>query len=64
MSFTAEEVEEMKALMPLLPLSHLIEETLHTTPVHFGPRGHENLVAQLTVRVAVWCGRNVLPGAR
>jgi hypothetical protein len=56
--------EEMEQLRPLLPLSELIEETLRTTPIHFGPHGHENLVAQLTIRVAVWCGRNVLPGVQ
>lgn len=54
--------EEIQQLRLLLPLSELIEETLRTTPVHFGPHGHEDLVARLTLRVAVWCGKNVLPG--
>lgn len=45
----------------LLPLHRLIEETIRTTPVRFGPGGMDHLAALLTLRTCVWVGKHVLP---
>jgi hypothetical protein len=52
---------DVEMLRELLPLYRVVEEAMRTTPVRLGPQGHEDLAAQITLRVAVWCGRNVLP---
>ncbi|MFF3891355.1 hypothetical protein [Streptomyces sp. NPDC001914] len=49
------------ALQELQPLAAVIADTVHTTPVRIGPGGDEDLVAELTLAVALFCARHVLP---
>lgn len=45
----------------LAPLAQMIEEIVRNTPIRLGPGGTDRLAADLTVRTAVWIGKNVLP---
>jgi hypothetical protein len=45
----------------LAPLTQTIEEIVRNTPIRLGPGGTDQLAADLTVRTAVWIGKNVLP---
>lgn len=45
----------------LVPLTRMIEQIVRETPIRLGPGGTDQLTAQLTVRTAVWVGKNVLP---
>ncbi|MER7815621.1 hypothetical protein [Streptomyces sp. NPDC096153] len=46
----------------LAPLARVIARTLHDTPIHLGdPNAVPDLVGALTVAVAVYIGRDVLP---
>lgn len=49
------------ALAELEPLAAVIADTLHTVPVRIGPGGDEDLVAELTLAMAIFCARHVLP---
>ncbi|MFD3717237.1 hypothetical protein [Streptomyces sp. NPDC058674] len=58
----AETLDEKEArLSPLAPLRGLIARTFATTPVHLGPGGTEALVDELTLAVAIYTAREVLP---
>ncbi|MFJ4988687.1 hypothetical protein ACIP9H_33420 [Streptomyces sp. NPDC088732] len=49
-------------LSELGPLAAVIADTVHTVPVRLGvPGGEEDLVHALTLAVAVYVGRHVLP---
>ncbi|MET9729645.1 hypothetical protein ABZZ79_02960 [Streptomyces sp. NPDC006458] len=53
---------DTKLLAELAPLTRVIDTVLHETPVRLGdPASVGDLSAALTVRVAAWCGRTVLP---
>lgn len=58
---TAPRSAETDLLAELRPLAAVIAGKVHTTPVAFGPGGTDHLVAELTVAVAVYCARHVLP---
>jgi hypothetical protein len=52
-------------LKPLAPLARTIAETVRDTPVRLGsPDGAADLVAQLTVKVAAYMGRELGPDAK
>lgn len=48
-------------LAVLTPLAALIAQIVRDTPIRMGPGGTADLTAQLTVKTAVWIGKNVLP---
>ncbi|MDX3064014.1 hypothetical protein PV518_17795 [Streptomyces sp. ND04-05B] len=49
-------------LTPLAPLARVIAETLRETPVRLGtPEGTADLTSMLTVKVAAYLGREVVP---
>lgn len=52
------------ALAELQPLASVIAETLHTVPVRIGPGGDQDLVAELTLAIAIYCARHVLPAGK
>ncbi len=45
------------------PLVRVIGETLRSTPVRLGPGGDEDLIGQLTLKVAAYMGRELGPSA-
>lgn len=52
-------------LKPLAPLARTIAETVRDTPIRLGtPEGAADLVAQLTVKVAAYMGRELGPDAK
>lgn len=56
------EAEQARALAELAPLARVIAKTLHDTPVRLGsPDTTPDLIGALTVAVAVYIGREVLP---
>ncbi|GAQ52101.1 hypothetical protein [Streptomyces acidiscabies] len=50
-------------LAELQPLAAVIADKIRTVPVSFGPGGTDNLIAELTLAIAIYCARNVLPKA-
>lgn len=54
---------EQPDLTELVPLAQLVEKIVRETPIRLGPGGTDHLAAELTVRTAVWIGKNVLPRA-
>ena len=50
-----------EVLAELLPLTQVIADTVHSTHLTLGPRGDEDLICALTVTVAAWAGRHILP---
>jgi len=46
-------------LSPLNPLARVIAEAVRTTPVRFGPGGTDDLISEITIRVAAYMGRVV-----
>lgn len=48
-------------LTPLRPLAEVIAETVRTTPIRLCPGGTDDLISNLTVKVAAYVGREVLP---
>ncbi|WP_030917413.1 hypothetical protein [Streptomyces sp. NRRL B-24720] len=48
-------------LTELRPLARVINETVHTTPVRLGAGGTDDLISQLTVKVAAYIGHEVIP---
>lgn len=58
----AETLDEKAArLSPLAPLRDVIARALATTPVHLGPGGSDALIDDLTLAVAIYTAREVLP---
>ena len=52
---------DAELLAELGPLAAVIADKLRTVPVRLGPRGADDLISELTVAVAVYVGRHVLP---
>ncbi|MCX4827145.1 hypothetical protein OG746_26875 [Streptomyces sp. NBC_01016] len=52
---------DAERLAELGPLAAVIADKLRTVPVRLGPGGADNLVSELTLAVAVYCGKHVLP---
>ncbi|MFJ9029781.1 hypothetical protein ACIRQP_14855 [Streptomyces sp. NPDC102274] len=50
-------------LSALRPLAEVIAKTVRTTPIRLGPGGADNLISDLTIAVAVYMGREVIPTA-
>jgi hypothetical protein len=50
-------------LPSLYPLARVIAGVVRTTPVRLGPGGVDDLICQLTVKVAAYMGREVIPPA-
>jgi hypothetical protein len=48
-------------LAELGPLAAVIADKVHTVPIRLGPGGTDDLVSELTLAVAVYVGRHVLP---
>ncbi|WP_405543980.1 hypothetical protein OG478_22960 [Streptomyces phaeochromogenes] len=48
-------------LTELGPLATVIADKLRAVPIRLGPGGHDDLISQLTLAVAVYVGRHVLP---
>lgn len=48
-------------LAELGPLAAVIADKVRTVPVRLGPHGIDDLIAELTLAVAVYVGRHVLP---
>lgn len=48
-------------LTPLKPLAQVIAETVLTTPVRLCPGGADDLISELTIKVAAYMGREVIP---
>ncbi|MGW0780374.1 hypothetical protein [Streptomyces sp. NPDC002913] len=48
-------------LSPLNPLARVIADAVHNTPVRLGPGGADGLISTITIRVAAYMGREVLP---
>jgi hypothetical protein len=48
-------------LAELGPLAAVIADKVHTVPVRLGPGGTDDLVSELTLAIAVYVGRHVLP---
>ncbi|MFJ9128898.1 hypothetical protein ACIRJS_32835 [Streptomyces sp. NPDC102340] len=54
---------DAEQLAELGPLAAVIADKVHTVPVRLGPGGADNLISELTLAVAVYCGKHVLPTA-
>ena len=52
---------DAELLAELGPLAAVIADKLRTVPVRLGPGGANDLVSELTLAVAVYVGRHVLP---
>jgi len=52
---------DTELLAELGPLAAVIADKVHTIPVRLGPGGTDDLVSELTLAVAVYVGREVLP---
>jgi hypothetical protein len=52
---------DTELLAELGPLAAVIADKLRTVPVRLGPGGTDDLVSELTLAVAVYVGRHVLP---
>lgn len=61
-AYSAETLAEKEArLNPLAPLRALVARTLRDTPVWLGPGGHDILINDLTIAIALYTARDVLP---
>jgi hypothetical protein len=52
---------DTELLAELGPLAAVIADKLRTVPVRLGPGGADDLVSEITLAVAVYVGRHVLP---
>ncbi|MFF7946981.1 hypothetical protein [Streptomyces griseorubiginosus] len=52
---------DAELLAELGPLAAVIADKLRTVPVRLGPAGTDDLISELTIAVAVYIGRDVLP---
>ncbi|MET8818499.1 hypothetical protein [Streptomyces rochei] len=52
---------DTELLAELGPLAAVIADKAHTVPVRLGPGGTDDLISELTLAVAVYVGRHVLP---
>lgn len=52
---------EAELLAELAPLAAAIGDKVHTVPVRLGPGGTDDLIIEITLAVAVYVGRHVLP---
>ncbi|MGY6019552.1 hypothetical protein [Streptomyces spinosirectus] len=52
---------DTELLAELAPLAGVIADKLRTVPVRLGPGGTDDLISELTLAVAVYVGRHVLP---
>jgi len=52
---------DAELLAELGPLAAVIADKLRTVPVRLGPGGTDDLISELTIAVAVYVGREVLP---
>lgn len=52
---------DAELLAELAPLAGVIAGKLRTVPVWLGPGGHDDLISEITLAVAVYVGRHVLP---
>lgn len=48
-------------LAGLQPLAQVIADKLHSVPVRLGPHGDADLITELTLALAIYTGRHVLP---
>ncbi|MFF9894936.1 hypothetical protein [Streptomyces longispororuber] len=52
---------DAELLAELRPLAAVIADKIRTVPVRLGPGGTDDLLSELTLAVAIYCGRHVLP---
>ncbi|MGY0023721.1 hypothetical protein ACVHNB_32725 [Streptomyces sp. YJ-C3] len=52
---------DTELLAELGPLAAVIADKIRTVPVRIGPGGADDLISELTIAVAVYCGKHVLP---
>ncbi|MEV8124815.1 hypothetical protein AB0P07_11980 [Streptomyces sp. NPDC085944] len=52
---------DAELLAELGPLAAAIGDKVHTVPVRLGPGGADQLISEITLAVAVYVGRHVLP---
>lgn len=52
---------DAELLAELQPLAATIADKLRTVPVRLGPGGTDDLISELTIAVALYVGRHVLP---
>lgn len=52
---------DTELLAELAPLAAVIADKIRTVPVRIGPGGADDLISELTLAVAVYCGKHVLP---
>ncbi|WP_435218364.1 hypothetical protein [Streptomyces sp. bgisy034] len=58
---TATQHPDAELLAELGPLAAVISDKVNSVPVRLGPGGTDALVSEITIAVAVYCGRHVLP---
>ncbi|MFH8792237.1 hypothetical protein [Streptomyces sp. NPDC017941] len=51
---------DAELLAELAPLAAVIADKIRTVPVRLGPGGTDDLISEITLAVAVYCGQHVL----